>query len=42
MKVILELVEKGIESHNCNLDKIQLKQFEYLCSNLQTFILQMS
>lgn len=42
MKVIFELVKKGIESHNCNLDKIQLKQLEYLCSNLQTFISQMS
>lgn len=42
MKEILRLVQDKIESKDCNIDKIQIKQLDWLCDNLKTFISQMS
>ena len=42
MKEILELVQEKINSHDYEIDKIQIQQLNWLCSNLRTFILQMS
>lgn len=42
MKDILERIQEKIEKSNCDLDKIQLKQLDWLCQNLKTFITQMS
>lgn len=42
MKEILELVQEKIKSHDYEIDKIQIQQLNWLCSNLKTFILQMS
>lgn len=45
MTVILELVQEKMDSinyQNYNIDKIQLLQLRYLCSDLETFITQMS
>ena len=42
MKEILELVQEKLNSQNYDIDKIQIKQFKWLCSNLRTFISQMS
>ena len=42
MKEILKLVQKRVESYNHNMDKIQVKQIELLCGDLQKFISQMS
>lgn len=42
MKEILELVQEKIDSHDYEIDKIQIQQLNWLCSNLKTFILQMS
>ena len=42
MKEILELVQGKINSQNYEIDKIQIQQLNWLCSNLKTFISQMS
>lgn len=42
MKEILRMVQDKIESKDCNIDKIQIKQLNWLCDNLRTFISQMS
>lgn len=45
MKELLQVIQEKINSNdyqNYNIDKIQLKQFHWLCSNLTTFITQMS
>ena len=45
MKELLQVLEEKINSNdyqNYNVDKIQLLQLRYLCSNLKTFITQMS
>ena len=42
MKEILELVQGKINSKDYEIDKIQIQQLSWLCSNLKTFILQMS
>ena len=42
MKEILVLVQEKINSQDYNIDKIQLQQLNWLCSNLKTFISQMS
>ena len=42
MKEILELVEEKLNSQNYDIDRIQIKQFKWLCSNLRMFISQMS
>lgn len=42
MKEILEIIQEKINSHDYEIDKIQIQQLNWLCSNLKTFILQMS
>ncbi len=42
MNEILELVQEKIKSQAFNIDKIQIEQLNWLCSNLKTFISQMS
>lgn len=45
MKELLQVVQEKINSNdyqNYDIDKIQLKQLHWLCSNLTTFITQMS
>ncbi len=45
MKELLQVVQEKINSNdyqNYDIDKIQLLQLRYLCSNLKTFITQMS
>lgn len=42
MKEMLELVHEKLNSQNHDIDKIQIKQLDWLCSNLKTFISQMS
>lgn len=41
MEELLTLIEERIESHSYDIDKIQLKQLNWLCDNLKTFISQM-
>lgn len=42
MKKILELIQGKINSQDYEIDKIQIQQLNWLCSNLKTFISQMS
>ncbi len=42
MKTVIELIQKRVESQDYDIDKIQVLQLKYLCSNLKTFISQMS
>ena len=41
MEELLSFIEERINSHNYDIDKIQLKQLDWLCGNLRTFISQM-
>lgn len=42
MREILRLVQERVNSRNYDMDKIQVKQLQWLCGNLNTFISQMS
>lgn len=42
MRELLRLVQERVNSRNYNMDKIQVKQLQWLCGNLNTFISQMS
>lgn len=42
MKEMLELVQQKLNSQNHDIDKIQIKQLDWLCNNLKAFISQMS
>ena len=42
MRELLRLVQERVNSRNYNMDKIQVKQLQWLCCNLNTFISQMS
>ncbi|MCM1535439.1 MAG: KAP family NTPase [Clostridium sp.] len=42
MKETYELVQEKINSQEYDIDKIQIQQLKWLCSNLKTFISQMS
>lgn len=42
MKEMLGLVQHKLKSQNHDIDKIQIKQLDWLCDNLKTFISQMS
>lgn len=41
MKEMLRLIETKLDSQNYDMDKIQLKQIDWLCGNLRKFISQM-
>ncbi|NBH32554.1 hypothetical protein D3Z58_03020 [Clostridiaceae bacterium] len=42
MRELLRLVQGRVDSQNHDMDKIQVKQLQWLCGNLNTFISQMS
>lgn len=42
MRELLMLVQERVNSRNYDMDKIQVKQLQWLCGNLNTFISQMS